>query len=260
MKAGHRDFFTDNYLGWRSLMNDSFKSDVKEDAESYTVEAELPGIKRMRAGGGLRSNSIIFLSWQNEPPKEFNCLIGEVHFKQGDGRLNMLTMQSIIPIKCEAVDEKSDYTEKVYAIKNTLYAAAMAITQNAADAEDAVQEAVLRGWIKLDSLKEPEYLGTWLTRIVINSAINQRKKKRSAPLLYDVPAGQSGMDERIDIRRAIAALDEKTRLVTVLYYFEGLPVEQVAKVLGIRLGTVKSRLYRARAKLREVLEGYDHDE
>lgn len=171
----------------------------------------------------------------------------------------MSAIQQAAPLKHAIADEKSEYADRAWAIQNTLYAAAMAIVQNATDAEDVVQEAVLRGWIKRHSLKSPEYFNTWLTRILINTAINHRKKKRPT-LIAAVPHGRSARgDERIDIRRAIAALDEKTRLATVLYYFEDMPIEQIAQVLSLRQGTVKSRLFRARAKLRDILEGYDDE-
>lgn len=163
------------------------------------------------------------------------------------------------PAERSRADAKTDYTERVLAIKGTLYAAAMAITQNAQDAEDAVSEAVLRGFLKLDSLKKPEYFATWLTRIVINTAITSRRKRRaSAPLLIDVPAAGQRTDEKLDIQRAIAALDEKTRVVCVLYYFERMTIPQIAKAVGAREGTIKSRLFRAREKLREVLVGYEY--
>ena len=66
------------------------------------------------------------------------------------------------------------------------------------------------------------------------------------------------IDERLDIRRAIDKLDARTRACVVLYYFEDMTVEQIARAVGIRQGTVKSRLFRAREKLRGILEGYDH--
>ena len=87
-----------------------------------------------------------------------------------------------------------------------------------------------------------------------------RKRKPEALFSADVPAPREHASERVDIERAMDALDEKTRLCVVLYYLEDMPVEHVARAVGARVGTVKSRLHRARAKLRQVLEGYAYDE
>lgn len=142
----------------------------------------------------------------------------------------------------------------------TLYAAAYAILRNDFDAQDCVQEAVLKGWDKLDTLKKREYFTTWMTRITITTAINMSRKARPGLPLYDeVPAKSGYTEEILDIRRAIESLDEKTRVCTVLYYFEDMPVEEIARAVGIRKGTVKSRLFRAREKLRDILEGYDDE-
>ena len=147
----------------------------------------------------------------------------------------------------------------VRATRGTLYAAALAITRSEQDAQDAVQQAVLKAWEKIDTLKEPAYFATWITRITIRTAINiGRRRKQTMLLMLEIPTGDPKLDERMDVRRAINELDEKTRICTVLYYFEDMSIEQIATASGLRPGTVKSRLHRARAKLRTILEGYDH--
>lgn len=160
---------------------------------------------------------------------------------------------------CEGDDQA--FSELVRTCSGTMYAAARAILRNDDDAQDCVQEAILKGWSKLGTLKQQQYFTTWITRITITTAINMtRKRKPILPLLSDVPAKGSRAEERMDIQNAIDMLDQSTRICTVLYYFEDMSVEQIAKAVGIRQGTVKSRLFRARQKLRMVLEGYDHDE
>lgn len=145
--------------------------------------------------------------------------------------------------------------------EGTMYSAAIAILRNEQDALDAMQDAALKAWKKLPSLKEQAYFQTWITRITIRSAIDiARKRKPEVPFLIDPPAPRERTSERLDIERAINALDEKTRLCTVLYYLEDMSVEQVAKAVSARVGTVKSRLHRARAQLKRVLEAYEYDE
>ena len=86
-----------------------------------------------------------------------------------------------------------------------------------------------------------------------------RKRRPNTPLLIDLPARGDRSEERLDIRRAIESLDEKTRLCTVLFYFEDMPIAEIARAVGIRECTVRTRLFRARERLRSVLEGYDHE-
>jgi len=145
--------------------------------------------------------------------------------------------------------------------QGTMYSAAMAILRNEQDALDAMQDAALKAWKKLPSLKERAYFQTWITRITIRCATDiARKRKPEFSILTDAPAPREHASERVDIERAMDALDEKTRLCATLYYLEDMPVEHVAKAVGARVGTVKSRLHRARAKLRQILEGYAYDE
>lgn len=163
-------------------------------------------------------------------------------------------------LKTAATDEQA-FVALVRPCQNTLYAAAMAVTRNHQDAMDAVQEGILKGWRKLSTLRNDKYFATWLTRIVIYCAIDITRKRKPEELMNEeIPYAEQGHDKRLDVRRAIDSLDEKTRICTVLYYFEDQSIEQIARALGIRKGTVKSRLYRARALLKNVLEGYQYDE
>lgn len=147
------------------------------------------------------------------------------------------------------------------ACSRTLYAAAHAILRSDQDAQDCVQEAILTGWKNLSKLRDGSYFTTWLTRITINTAINMTRKRRpGAVLLVELPARGENSEERLDIRRAIESLDQKTCLCTVLFYFEDMSTAQIARATGMREGTVRTRLFRAREKLRGVLEGYDHGE
>ncbi len=155
--------------------------------------------------------------------------------------------------------DQQAFADLVQGCQRTLYTAAMAILRNEQDALDAVQDAILLAWRKLDTLRERQYFATWLTRIVIRTAINHRRRRRPTAALYEVPAPESPREEIIDIRRAMDALDEKTRLCAVLYYYEGMSVDGVARAMGMRAGTVKSSLYRARQKLRIALEVWEHE-
>jgi RNA polymerase sigma factor (sigma-70 family) len=160
-----------------------------------------------------------------------------------------------------ASGDEQAFADLVRTSSRTLYAAARAILRSDQDAQDCVQEAILTGWKKLPTLRDTRYFTTWLTRITINTANNMiRRRKPSLPLLIELPAKGERSEERLDIRRAIESLDQATRICTVLFYFEGMSAAEIARVAGIREGTVRTRLFRARKKLRSILEGYDHGE
>ena len=115
------------------------------------------------------------------------------------------------------------------------YRLAYSYVHNEADALDIVQEAAYKAILKSDSLKEPQYVETWVYRIVINASED----------IY----------ENIDLKRAIENLDPKDRAIVVLRFFEDRQLEEIAKILDENLSTVKSRLYRVMKKLRLNLEG-----
>lgn len=156
-------------------------------------------------------------------------------------------------------DERA-FTELVVSCQSTLYAAALAVTRNHQDAMDAMQDGSFRAWKYLGGLRNQEYFKTWITRIVIRSASGINRKKRGHVSFSESSAVRTEVNDlQMDVRAAVEQLDDKIRLCTVLHYFEDMPVVEVARVLRIREGTVKSRLHRARAQLKEILEGYSDD-
>lgn len=159
----------------------------------------------------------------------------------------------------QAVDgDERAFAELVRDCRSCMYAAAIAITRNEQDALDAVQDALLRGWHKLPGLRQRQYFRTWMTRIAIRCALNITKRRKDTGLLLEeIPAPGSDLARRMDVRKALDGLDEKTRVCALLYYLEDMPIADIAEAVGIRAGTVKSRLFRAREQLREVMKDYD---
>ena len=141
--------------------------------------------------------------------------------------------------------------------------AAYAVTCDRALADDAAQEAIEKAFGALDRYDETRPFGPWLKRIAINRAIDQlRRRRRLEPLSGDEAtfhawsAGEASAEEtRISaVTEAVAGLSEKKRIVVVLHYWLDLPLEEIAGVLGLPVGTVASRLARAKTELLAVLE------
>lgn len=149
-----------------------------------------------------------------------------------------------------------------------LFGTAYLMTRDYGLAQDAVQEALIRAWRGMPSFRPYGSFKSWLVRILINVAQNQRRKKQiqTVPLEEAIAvAGNPGEpedvvleeEERQRLKRAVKTLREDYREAVVLRYYADLTVPEIAKALGWREGTVKSRLYRARALLRGALSVED---
>ena len=158
-------------------------------------------------------------------------------------------------------------------IYNTIYQ----MTHNDADAADLTQEVFVRAYRALPRLQTPEAFTSWLYRIAVNLSRNwlrDRGRVRVESLEQPGEEGEEGntreiadpnsdpavlaqtrdMQERV--QKAIAGLSPDHRRVVTLHHLEGMPVEEIARIMGCSIGTVKSRLSRAREHLRRKLSGY----
>nr|WP_297173620.1 sigma-70 family RNA polymerase sigma factor [uncultured Agathobaculum sp.] len=153
--------------------------------------------------------------------------------------------------------DKTQFTAAVLDAEPTLYRVAKAMLGNEHDCADAAQQAILRAWERLETLKKPKYFKTWLTRILINECSAMlRLRRRLAP--YEAAAAEAiptpAADDYSDLHTALLSLDTKYRLPVVLYYLEGFKTREIAGMLGVPEGTVKTRLRVAREQLRKNLE------
>jgi RNA polymerase sigma-70 factor (ECF subfamily) len=150
--------------------------------------------------------------------------------------------------------------------KTQVYRTALAITHDERAAEDILQEVFLRIYAYADSIDEAVPLGPWLYRVTVNlsySWANRFKRwfyslqgtlegwTRSPHWLPEATTEEQ--EQRQMLQQAIDALPANHRVVIVLYYLEGLSLKEIAYVAGVPEGTVKSRLYYAREKLRKTI-------
>ena len=137
----------------------------------------------------------------------------------------------------------------------TLFRVAFAILRNRTDCEDAAQNAVLKAYRGLDSLKKRSYFKTWLISILRNECFDMLKRRRPA---LDVD-GQSNLSYEMavpdmDLNRAFDQLSPEERLTITLYYYEGYDTREIAALTEVSEGTVRSRLSRGRTSLRMLLQ------
>jgi RNA polymerase sigma-70 factor, ECF subfamily len=140
-----------------------------------------------------------------------------------------------------------------------LYATAYLVLRAREPARDATQEALLDAWRGLPGLRDPDRFGPWLHRLLLRRCARHRARAdreieiSQAPML--AMEDLTGMvDDRDQLERGFRRLPTDQRMVLVLRYYLDLPVDQVAQVLGLPGGTVKSRTTRALSALRALLE------
>lgn len=149
---------------------------------------------------------------------------------------------------------KEQFTAQVLDSEEILFKVAMSMLKNEADAEDAVQSAILKAYEKLGTLRHEEYFRTWLVRILINVCGRQLRSHRSTAEYTESSLASPSPQEGIEVRAAVESLPLKLRQVVILYYSQQFTTKEIARMLKIPQGTVQSRLAKARTLLKIELE------
>lgn len=144
--------------------------------------------------------------------------------------------------------------EAIYENKSYFYRIAKRILQKEEDVEDAIQEMILKGYKAIGTLRNREYIKTWLTRILINQCNNIIKKNRDIIYSNDSISGIEELDyNKIEMVELINKLDSSLRVIAILFYYEDLPQKDISEILDIPIGTVKSRLSKVRSELKIMM-------
>ena len=141
------------------------------------------------------------------------------------------------------------------------YAIAYRILRDVQRSQDAVQQAFLLAWRELPRLRDPERFSPWLYRLLVNACYEELRRHRRwisniSALPVDGPSSPDptvSVDDRDSLDRAFSRLTPEHRTVFVLHHHVGLPVADIADIVGIPVGTVKSRLHHATRSLRAAI-------
>ena len=167
------------------------------------------------------------------------------------------------------------FEELIFRHRDKIYARAMMMMRNEDQALDLSQEAWVKAWQRLHQFQGDSSFATWMTRIVINLCLDQirRQKKQRAESIEQIEEEAGGVErqmavehvnpteglEKEELRRrideAMGKLTEAHRTVLVLHEFQGLEYKEIARKMGISIGTVMSRLFYARRRMATLLQG-----
>jgi RNA polymerase sigma factor (sigma-70 family) len=158
--------------------------------------------------------------------------------------------------------DREAYTDLLRSRAGRLFAIAERILRDADRAEDAVQEALVAAWRDLPGIREPERFDAWLHRLVVRACVSEaRKARRLDASLVELPLDIAidrddylGVAERDQMERAFRRLPAEQRALLVLRHYAALETAEIAVILGIPPGTVRSRLHQAHRVMRAALD------
>jgi len=163
-------------------------------------------------------------------------------------------------------ETRREFEERLSECGPLAYRVARGVLRHTADAEDVAQEALLRAYRRFDRLRDRNRFRAWLVRIAFRLALDRLrsgKRREQRDTLWSQPEHQPRTATAEDIAAsnefqenlddALAELPEKLRLVLLLAAMEGHTIEEIASMMGISTGTVKSRIFYARRQLAEKL-------
>jgi RNA polymerase sigma-70 factor (ECF subfamily) len=175
------------------------------------------------------------------------------------------------------IEKRKRFEEEALVHIDSLYRTALRMTKNENDADDLVQETFLKAYRFWDKFQEGSNCRAWLFKIMTNIFINSYRAKAWTPQTIDLDdiddgflygqlsaLGPSDDPENLffnkvfddDVKKAIEELPEDFRLVIILSFLEGFSYQEIADILGLNIGTVKSRLHRGRKLLQKSLWDY----
>lgn len=180
-------------------------------------------------------------------------------FKRKDlnSRLKSLSEEELIE---NAINGNCDtYAQLIKKNKEYLYRIAYVYVKDSNKALDILQECTYRGFKSIKTLRNTKYFKTWITRILINIAISVLKQDSKIVYLDDnnpLEEGKSftNIEEKIDLYKAIEMLKNDYKIVVIMKYFNDMTINEISSILNIPVNTVKTRLSRARASLKNILK------
>lgn len=174
-------------------------------------------------------------------------------------------MQRDLVVRAQRGDLEA-FSELTAGRTNRLFAAARLILRDDEQAADAVQDALLQAWLDVRGLRDPERFDAWLHRLLVRACYRAAKRRRTRDIVeikmasgqdQVTPDDQQALAMRDQLDRGFRRLSPEQRAVIVLHHYLGLSLIESADILGLPVGTMQSRLNRAKQAMRASLEADD---
>ncbi len=155
------------------------------------------------------------------------------------------------------INKDNKFTQLVQKNKLKFYKTAKAVLKNDDDVYDAIQNALMSMYQNFNNLKEQKYFATWGVRIVINKCYDLLRKNKKIELYDELEECVTEDNYNLDyngINKLVNGLDKSLYLIVILYYYDDFSIKEIAEILEMPEGTIKSKLSKARSTLRKNLE------
>lgn len=155
------------------------------------------------------------------------------------------------------INKDNKFTQLVQKNKLKFYKTAKAILKNDDDVYDAIQNALMSMYQNFNNLKKQKYFATWGVRIVINKCYDLLRKNKKIELYDELEECVTEDNYNLDyngINKSVNGLDKNLYLIVILYYYDDFSIKEIAEILEMPEGTIKSKLSKARSTLRKNLE------
>lgn len=148
-----------------------------------------------------------------------------------------------------------EFVRHVKDAEKSMYRVSKTILYRDEDCADAIQNAILKAFDKLDTLKNEKYFVTWLMRILMNECYQMLRNRHEEVSYEEYMENEESTYSNSGVYEALMELEDIYRIPFVLHYIEGYSTKEIARILDISLSNVKIRLQRARIKLQDMLKG-----
>ena len=191
--------------------------------------------------------------------------------------ISLAAIQPIIQVgACQEIEgmagtsvDKNELFRRLLENRKTIFWICLGYARDSVEAEELAQEVFFKAWSRIDSLRSPERSREWLFRVARNTCLDSQKKKRLRRLFeadspWELPDEKTPEalvilhDELRLLKKAVQSLPNKMRSTFILREYGELSYQEIAGILGIKEGTVMSRLNGAREKIRERMKGLNH--
>jgi RNA polymerase sigma-70 factor (ECF subfamily) len=149
--------------------------------------------------------------------------------------------------------DKDAFARLIHNNKVSMYRIAKNILKNEYDIEDAIGNSLLKAYENISRLRKNDSFKPWLLRILINECYLLIKKSRRESVSLELDTACEDRYRNFELIEAVKSLEEGQRIVTILFYYEDMSIKEIAKTLCVPEGTVKSRLGRAKERLKNLI-------